>query len=268
MEPATAPETDIVSGWVFAGWDVDFNCITEDTVVTGKYVKESEYARISLNKSRALMYVGNNITLIPAITPTDLSSEAIQWASSDPMIASVDDKGNVVALSAGETIISVTVLSTKETATCTITVTGNSETEIILRNSAVVGFDEERNLRITPSQAHTVADLKSQFENEELIFADRDGTILSDEDSVGTGAIISLIYADVTVDSVIVILTGDFSGDGFVNNKDVVMINQYVLEKRTADRNQMIAIDVNADGYVNNRDCAMLSQYLVDKITL
>ena len=36
MEPATAPETDIVPGWVYAGWDVDFDSITEDTVITGK----------------------------------------------------------------------------------------------------------------------------------------------------------------------------------------------------------------------------------------
>ncbi len=271
MEPATAPETDVVPGWVFAGWDKDFDCITEDTVVTGKYVKESEYARISLNKSRAFMYVGNRITLIPAITPANLSGEAIQWASSDPTVASVDDKGNVVALSAGETIISVTVLSTKETATCRITVTGNSETDIMLKDNASAGLDEDGNVRITPiasDKAYTVADIKAQFENEGLVFADSDGTILNDEDAVGTGTTISLVYAEVEVDSVKVVLTGDFNGDGYVDNKDVVMINQYVLEKRTANSYQMIAIDVNADGYVNNRDCAMLSQYLVDKVTL
>ena len=217
------------------------------------------------------MYVGNNITLISAITPTDLSGEAIQWASSDPAVASVDDKGKVVALSAGETTISVTVLSTKETATCKVTVTGNSETDIMLKDSASAGFDEDGNLRITPiasDKAHTVADIKAQFENEGLVFADSDGKVLSDEDAVGTGTTISLVYADVEVDSVKVVLTGDFIGDGYVDNKDVVMINQYVLEKRTANAYQMIAIDVNADGYVNNRDCAMLSQYLVDKVVL
>lgn len=271
MEPATAPETDVVPGWVFAGWDRDFDCITEDTVVSAKYIEETKYARISLSKTRAFMYVGNRITLIPAITPVDLSGEAIQWASSDPTVASVDDKGNVVALSSGETTISVTVLSTKETATCRITVTGNSETEIMLKDNASVGFDEDRNVRITPidtDTAHTVADIKAQFENDELVFADREGNILNDEDAVGTGTTISLVYAGVDVDSVKVVLTGDFNGDGYVDNKDVVMINQYVLEKRIANAYQMIAIDVNADGYVNNRDCAMLSQYLVDKVVL
>ena len=77
-----------------------------------------------------------------------------------------------------------------------------------------------------------------------------------------------MLYNGEELDTVDVVLTGDFNYDGSINNKDVVMINQYVLEKRTANNDQMIAIDVNGDGSVNNRDCAMLAQYLVDKITL
>ncbi len=268
MESAVAPETDSVPGWVFAGWDKDFSFVTEDMVVTGKYIKESEYARISLNTSKAMMYAGNRITLIPAITPADLSDERIEWSSSDPTIAAVDDNGIVTAVSAGEAVITVTVVSTKETATCHITVTADSSTTILLNDDAVIGFDTERNLRITPSNAHTVADLKEQFQNEELVFVDSDGNELTDDALVGTGTTIKLLYNGEELDVVDVVLTGDFNCDGSINNKDVVMINQYVLEKRTANNDQMIAIDVNGDGSVNNRDCAMLAQYLVDKITL
>ncbi len=268
MESAVAPETDSVPGWVFAGWDKDFSFVTEDMVVTGKYIKESEYARISLNTSKAMMYAGNRITLIPAITPADLSDERIEWSSSDPTIAAVDDNGIVTAVSAGEAVITVTVVSTKETATCNVTVTADSSTTILLNDDAVIGFDTERNLRITPSNAHTVADLKEQFQNEELVFIDSDGNELADDALVGTGTTIKLLYNGEELDAVDVVLTGDFNCDGSINNKDVVMINQYVLEKRTANNDQMIAIDVNGDGSVNNRDCAMLAQYLVDKITL
>lgn len=268
MESATAPETDSVHGWVFAGWDKDFSFVTEDMVVTGKYIKESQYARISLNTSKAMMYAGNRITLIPAITPADLSGERIEWSSSDPTIAAVDDNGIVTAVSAGEAVITVTVVSTKETATCHVTVTADSSTTILLNDDAVIGFDTERNLRITPSNAHTVADLKEQFQNEELVFIDNDGNELADDALVGTGTTIKLLYNGEELDTVDVVLTGDFNCDGSINNKDVVMINQYVLEKRTANNDQMIAIDVNGDGSVNNRDCAMLAQYLVEKITL
>lgn len=268
MESAIAPETDSVPGWVFAGWDKDFSFVTEDMVVTGKYIKESEYARISLNTSKAMMYAGNRITLIPAITPADLSDERIEWSSSDPTIAAVDDNGIVTAVSAGEAVITVTVVSTKETATCHVTVTADSSTTILLNDDAVIGFDTERNLRITPSNAHTVADIKEQFQNEELVFIDSDGNELADDALVGTGTTIKLLYNGEELDTVDVVLTGDFNCDGSINNKDVVMINQYVLEKRTANNDQMIAIDVNGDGSVNNRDCAMLAQYLVDKITL
>lgn len=268
MESAIAPETDSVPGWVFAGWDKDFSFVTEDMVVTGKYIKESQYARISLNTNKAMMYAGNRISLIPSITPVNLSGERIEWSSSDPAVAAVDDNGIVTAMSAGEAVITVTVISTKETATCNITVTADSSTTILLNEDSKIGFDTERNLRITPSNAHTVAELKAEFQNTELVFIDSEGNELSEDALVGTGTTIKLMYKGNELDAVDVVLTGDFNCDGSINNKDVVMINQYVLEKRTANNDQMIAIDVNGDGSVNNRDCAMLAQYLVEKVAL
>jgi len=100
------------------------------------------------------------------------------------------------------------------------------------------------------------------------LFADVDGNLLEDTDTAGTGATISLCDGENVLDTTTVVLTGDFNGDGYINNKDVVMMNQYVIEKRTADEIQMLAIDVNGDGYVNNRDCAMLARYLVGKENL
>lgn len=265
---AVPPATDSVPGWVFAGWDKDFNFITEDTTITGKYIKESEYARIKLNIPKAMMYVGNSINLIPTIAPSNLSNERIEWSSDNPQIASVNDNGYVVALAPGKANITVTVLSTKETATCSVTVTADASTQILLKHNSKFGFDSEHNLRITPSFSNIVKDMQEQFENDKLMFTDKDGRILENTSKVGTGSKIQLKFEENILDETIVVLTGDFNGDAEINNKDIVMINQYVLEKRSADKAQMIAIDVNGDGKVNNRDCAILSRYLVDKETL
>ena len=131
-----------------------------------------------------------------------------------------------------------------------------------------MGFDSDRNLRAVPVGKNTVEEIRGHFENKDLVFCDAEGNVLTETDRVCTGTVIKLMDGETVLDSTTAVLTGDFNGDGYVNNKDVVMINQYVLEKRTANEIQMIAIDVNGDGFVNNRDCAMLARYLVGKETL
>ena len=85
---------------------------------------------------------------------------------------------------------------------------------------------------------------------------------------MGTGCKIQLVAGDNIIDSKTVVVTGDMNGDGIINNKDVAMMNKYLVEKVTANECQGLAIDVNGDGYINNRDAAMLARYLVGKETL
>jgi hypothetical protein len=55
------------------------------------------------------------------------------------------------------------------------------------------------------------------------------------------------------------------TGDGIINNRDVALMNKYLVSKATAEDCQLLAIDVNGDGSVNNRDAAMVARYLVGK---
>lgn len=297
LECAVAPETDSIPGWVFAGWDKPFDRITEDTVITGKYVRESEYARISLNQTKAMLYVGNFAQLTATISPANLTNEEIFWSSSDLNVATVNETGKITAVGEGTAVISAVAVSSGETARCEVTVSADYSTRIILSTLAKIGMDSERNVRVAPSNAMTVADikeatsanaiydgngyeledsdiamtvgsLKAQFVNEELKVYGTDGTELYDTDIVTTGSVIKLQYNGSDLDSVTVVFTGDFDCDGLISNRDVVMIAQYVLESRTADRYQLIAIDCNGDGAVNNKDCAMLARYLVGKESL
>ena len=140
MTAATAPDTDSVPGWVFAGWDKDFSSITEDTVVTGRYVRESEYARISLPRSTYNLYTSTKITLEPTITPEHLSESKVEWTSGDSSIASVDDKGNVTAVGAGETTITATVVSSGEKAECKVIVKADLATTILLKSNSKLNY--------------------------------------------------------------------------------------------------------------------------------
>jgi uncharacterized protein YjdB len=78
---------------------------------------------VSLNKTSDTLTVGGTDTLKAEILPNNTTNQAITWKSSDNTIATVDDTGNVTAVSAGTATITVTTADGSNTATCNITVT-------------------------------------------------------------------------------------------------------------------------------------------------
>lgn len=266
MEAAQEPKTDVVDGYIFVGWDKDFDFITEDTVVMAKYIPEDEYTTVSLDRSSAVMYQGNTLNLVATVTPAEYADEAVEWYSSDPGVAFVDGMGKVTAESAGEAIITVKVVKTNETASCAITVASDLMNYITLKQGSAIDIDELGYLRRVSAES-SVAETKEEFLNDSLEFYDINGNKLDSEDYVGTGAQVKLINNDDTADSKSFVITGDMTGDGIINNRDVATLNKELLDKVSVSECQLLAADVNGDGYVNNRDAAMISRYLVGKET-
>lgn len=266
LSSATAPETDVVPGYIFGGWDKDFSCITEDTVVTGTYYKESEYARIALDRTSVELYQGSSTVLIPTITPSELSNEAVEWSSSDPEIVSVDEFGTITALTPGTATITVTVTKTGEAASCTVTVTPDKSNFILLKSDSSLNYDDLGYLRRVGFNT-TAGELSEEFANTNLRFFGINGKELGATDVVGTGTTVRLYNGDSIADEKTLVVTGDMTGDGIINNRDVAMMNRFLLGTTTAQEFQQLAIDVNGDGYIDNRDAAMVARYLVGKDT-
>ena len=269
LEPAESPNDPSREGYVFVGWDSEFDCITEDTSITAKYIPQEEYATVRITRTRPLsLNQGSSVKLTAVVdTASSLHYEQV-WYTDHSGIVAVDDNGTVTGMHAGTATVYVELPYTGSVASLNVTVTESPDYSIILNADSVMGFDSERNLRGVPIGQNTVGELKAQFENEELEFRSKTGEQLSDSDYVGTGAEIKLVDGDEVLETVVVVLTGDMNGDGYVNNRDVAMISRYLVAKEAADACQMIAIDVNGDGRVNNRDAAMLSRYLVGKEVL
>lgn len=68
------------------------------------------------------MVVGDVLTLEPVFIPSDAADRSVTWDSSEEAFATVDADGNVTALAAGETTITVTTVDGEKTDTCVITV--------------------------------------------------------------------------------------------------------------------------------------------------
>lgn len=63
-----------------------------------------------------------------------------------------------------------------------------------------------------------------------------------------------------------VVVTGDVTGDGKVDMKDLTKINQYRIEKTTLDKAEFLAGDITGDGKVDIKDVTKLNQYRLNKI--
>ena len=261
---ATEPEKDAIPNWTFVSWDKDFDCITGDTVITGKYIKNTEYAYINFDRTSADMYQGMSFTLVYLITPLNLANETVEWSTSDPSIATVDDKGKVTAISAGEATITATVVKSKQKATCTINVTADKANYIVLKSDTYLGYDSLGYLRGVKLKT-TTSDLSREFANVTLIYQNMYGSELGEDSLISTGSTIMLYNGSKLVDSKSVVVTGDVYPDGAISNKDVALMLRVMLNKTTVEECQQIAMDVNGDGYINNKDAAMVARYMVGK---
>ena len=266
MDDATAPDVFEILGYKFVGWDKDYESVTEDLVVTAKYLEESQYAYISLDKNSANMYQQTSLTLNATISPSDLSDEEILWNSSDSSVANVNENGVVTAISKGTATITVKVLSSGETASCDITVAPDVNSDIMLITNTSLNYDLLGYLRRIGINTNT-ASVSDELQNDssKLKYFNINGVELGAEDIVGTGTTIQLMDDDDILDSKTIVVTGDMTGDGAINNRDVAMFNRNLVGKVTVEEYQELAVDVNGDGYINNRDAAMIARYLVGK---
>ena len=92
---------------------------TADCVVTVRFISVTS---VVLDRPVLLIAVEGKYKLAATVNPSNASNKAVTWSSSDPSVATVDDEGNVTALAAGETTITVTTVDGSRTASCVVTV--------------------------------------------------------------------------------------------------------------------------------------------------
>lgn len=109
-----------------------------------------------------------------------------------------------------------------------------------------------------------VLDVKNQMLNDNAdlkIF--KDGEELSDDELVGTGAIIKLVVDNKEYDSKTLIIIGDVNGDGEVSIPDRMQAQSYVLGNELTDI-QMIAADATRDGSIEINDVMFIQAHILE----
>ena len=265
---ATPPEVEQRAGYRFVGWDTDsYKEVTDFVTATAKYVKEEDYATVRLDNEAVTLYQDKSIDLTASVTPNSYDG-GLTWESSDTSVASVSEDGKVTAHNAGIANITVKVNETGETSTCKVSVKTDINSKIVLLKNSKLRIDDNGFLREVRAGSNTVAEVTNDFENDSLIVKDAEGNVLEDSDVVGTGAIIYLMKGKNVVDQMEVVVVGDTTGDGNVNNRDVSKLIRCLIDKEVPTDAQILAGDVNGDGYFNNRDAALIARSLVGKEVL
>ncbi len=85
-------------------------------------------ASVSLDQSKVSLEQGGTVKLIGAVEPADSDQTELEWTSSDPAVATVDQQGTVTAVKAGSVMITVKVKGTELTGQCEVTVTEKAQT--------------------------------------------------------------------------------------------------------------------------------------------
>ncbi len=96
------------------------------SAIVGCKKDEVRVMSVSLDKTSLELVEGQSEKLTPAIAPKDADNQVVSWSSSDNAIASVDDKGMVLAVKEGKATIKVTTADGGKTASCTVTVKSKS----------------------------------------------------------------------------------------------------------------------------------------------
>lgn len=114
--------------------DVDGTLLSENEIPSGE--------SISLDKNSLELLEGSQDKLIATVTP---DTAKVIWSASDESIATVDQNGNVTAISEGEAIITAKIEGTDITATSTVIVKtpNNDFSNAILSITLVNGITKE-----------------------------------------------------------------------------------------------------------------------------
>ena len=151
---------------------------------------------VSLNKTSTSLEAGATETLSATVAPSTATDKTVTFASSDAAIATVDNKGKVTAVKAGNADITVTTKDGSKTAKCALTVTAKQipVTGVTLDKSTLsleVGATATLNATIAPSNASYKA----------VSFTSSDDAIATVDDN-GLVTAVTAGTADITVESI------------------------------------------------------------------
>ena len=133
---------------------------------------------VKLNKSEAEVYAGEKLTLKATVEPADANNPAVTFSSSDKSIATVDSKGVVKGVKAGQVVITVKTEEGGYTAECAVTVKQHVTSITIDKKNITItlGAEYKLNATVKPDDA-TEKGYTFSSSDDKIVSVSEDGTI-------------------------------------------------------------------------------------------
>ena len=132
-------------------------CTTKDTGKTASCkvtVKASRVQSVALNKKIVTITAGDVVKLKATITPSYATNKKVTWASSNPKIVKVSQKGNIKGLKAGKATVTCTTADGKKVAACAVTVKASKIRSITVPDYEItIGLNAKYKLKPTVQPA-------------------------------------------------------------------------------------------------------------------
>ena len=250
---------------------------------------------VTLNYSELEMYEGNYTYLYANVQPSNAMNKTLQWASSNPRVATVTNNGRVNALEVGSTIITATSTDgTDITASCRVTVINHTASNCFyIPNSEVLHGDTVT----IPVQLNNVQDIMAfqtdiylpagfrivTNEDDEFLITPSsrmtsDHVIMADRISDGAVRVIcytpqGLPFSDYEGDLFYMTIAApeNVSGDYSVNLRNNRMTSTDYTELGVPDAGAVITVrtyihgDVNDSHTVTVTDIVVTAQYILQR---
>lgn len=132
---------------------------------------------ITLNQTELAMGVGDTYTLTATVSPAE-AEVTLEWISANPDVVSVDTDGNLTAIAAGTT--TVTVRSGEISASCNVTVSEEApvvESIKVTPETAEVLINGTFQLTAEVTPADAAVEVKWRSSNEDIATVSEDGTV-------------------------------------------------------------------------------------------
>lgn len=168
---------------------------------------------------------------------------------------------NIVVTSEGGLTKTYQVVVTKGS----ITPDDPSEEKI---TSVAYGHDISDGYIKTVAEKATGLDMKNQLDNDNAkleIWTADDSSQISDSDLVGTGMIVKLIVNGSVVDSKVIVIRGDTTGDGIINIFDSSDILDHIVGRYTLTNAYLVAADVDKNSDINIFDSSDMLDHIVGR---
>ncbi len=134
---------------------------------------------IEISQSTLELFVGNSERLTALVLPSNASNKEVTWSCNDTSIATIDEEGNVTAVTPGEAIVTITTTNGKITASCKVIV---KEDEIIIfaddnvKKICVRHFDSNHDGELSMNEAAAVTSIpaiRAEVNNGKIIAEDQ-----------------------------------------------------------------------------------------------